>query len=351
MVFMSVCRLITAGFFILNIFQTYNTPLYGQVLWNPLHLLVMLTTYPLLFAYMFSLMRPESVGWRYWQAVYIPSGVLMASYLFFNITGEKLPYFGEYAQIGAYIGNPALWALFVGTLFFAVELCVFTVLTFRMHRQHTRNLPSDFSYTEGSTLGWIRWNIIIILLKGITALFFISVEGRMVKMLGSLLLIIEPVISTIWVIRQKELYRQPVLKEPQDEQTGFNDDNAPLELSFEKRKKLHQDLLWLLKQDEIFKDPDLNSEKVREMLGTNRTYLSQLINQEMGTTFYQLINKYRLNKSVEMMKNPEHQHIPLRNIAEICGFKSLGAFSTFFKQVYGKTPTEWRTTCQISNKY
>jgi AraC-like DNA-binding protein len=103
-----------------------------------------------------------------------------------------------------------------------------------------------------------------------------------------------------------------------------------------------QDLLALLEKDEIFKDPELNSETVREMLATNRTYLSRVINQDMNTTFYQLINTYRLKKAVEMMKNPMHKDTQLKYIAKICGFKSLGAFSTLFKQAYGKTPTEWK---------
>ncbi len=57
------------------------------------------------------------------------------------------------------------------------------------------------------------------------------------------------------------------------------------DLPREKHNVLKQNLLKLLENDEIFKDPELNSEKVREMLGTNRTYLSRLINQELNTTF------------------------------------------------------------------
>ena len=42
-----------------------------------------------------------------------------------------------------------------------------------------------------------------------------------------------------------------------------------------------------------------------------------------------------------MMKNPLYQNMSLSTIAEICGFKSLSAFSKYFRQVYGKSPTEW----------
>jgi len=101
-------------------------------------------------------------------------------------------------------------------------------------------------------------------------------------------------------------------------------------------------LLVLLRKDEIFKDPELNNEKVCEMLGTNRTYLWQVITHDMNTTFYKLINTKRLNKATTMMKDLQHRKMPLKNIAEICGFKSLRAFSVLFKQMYGKTPTEWR---------
>jgi AraC-like DNA-binding protein len=78
------------------------------------------------------------------------------------------------------------------------------------------------------------------------------------------------------------------------------------------------------------------------MLGTNRKYLSQVINQDMNTTFYELINTFRLNKSLKMMGNPVHRNTNLSIIAELCGFKSPSAFSTFYKQAYGTTPTEWR---------
>jgi len=105
---------------------------------------------------------------------------------------------------------------------------------------------------------------------------------------------------------------------------------------------LQRDLLLLLRKNEIFKDPELNIEKVCEMLGTNRTYLWQVINHDMNTTFYKLVNTCRLDKATTMMKDPQHQKMPLKNIAEICGFKSLRALSVLFKQTYDKTPTEWR---------
>jgi AraC-like DNA-binding protein len=242
-------------------------------------------------------------------------------------------------MIRQHLGEPELWLRLGAVFLFAVEMCTFAVFTFRMQRQHVRNLQSDFSYTEGSTLGWIRWNIGIILFKGILTLLLILMEGRGIKLAACVVFIVEPIIITIWVVKQKDLYRQPTKADIAQEEESA----GKMELLPNKQKKLKEELLVLLEQDEIYKDPELNSEKVREMLGTNRTYLSRIINQDMDTNFYQLVNTYRLNKAMGMMNNPLHKHMPLKSIAEICGFKSLSAFSTFFKSVYGKTPTEWRS--------
>ena len=204
-----------------------------------------------------------------------------------------------------------------------------------MQRQHTANIQSDFSYTEGISLNWIRWTIFMFLLRGSFAVMGVSFEGRIIKVLTAIILSVEAILTTIWILRQKDLYHQPSKEEL------FDDLEHVESLSEKMRNKWKKDLISLLEKDEIFKDPDLDRETVCEMIGVNRTYLSQIINQDMNTTFYQLINKYRLEKSLEMLENPHYLHLPLKNISKLCGFKNANTFSKMFKQAYGKTPTEW----------
>lgn len=336
-IFFSACRIMTSVFLIMNVIQAYHTPYYAQVLWNPIHLLASLIAYPLLFAYMFSLMRPESIRRAYWLVCYSPLALLAGLHVLFTCLHGRLPVITDYEQLHALLGEPGLWVRFVATGLFALEVIIFAVLTLRMQREHERNLQSDFSYTEGATLEWVRWIIAITVIKGIFAVLLMMMEGRAIKVVTGILFIVEPVITTVWVLRQKELYRQPSTEERQQ------CDDEPLAVTVPpmKREQLKEQLLHLLEHEEIFMDTDLSSDKVREMLCTNRTYLSQVINQELGTTFYNLINTYRLRKAVELMQDPRHSHISLKSIATICGFKSLSAFSAFFKQTYGKCPSEW----------
>jgi hypothetical protein len=181
--------------------QVSSSPLYGALLWNPLHLLNSLATYPLLFAYLFCLMRPESAGLRYWLTVYTPLAALVALHLAFDAARGPLPFFTSYAEIGASLAEPALWVRFAATLLFVIMSGIYIVKAIRMLRQHINNLKSNFSYTEGSTLGWIWWCLSLTLIKVLALLMLLSVEGRTVKIAFLTIFAIEPVITTIWVLR------------------------------------------------------------------------------------------------------------------------------------------------------
>ena len=342
-VYLSLERFVSAILCIVNIFQTAHTPIYGQLLWNPLHLLMLLSVYPFLFAYILGMVCPGSPDIRYWLWAYLPLAALAAFYYAFEALFGKLPIFSNYAEVGNHLNLPQLWVLFASVGFSIVLISLYTVRTVGALRQHKRNLESNFSYTEGNTLGWMWWVIVITLFKWLILLTRIMVEGNTSSFIGLFFFSFEPVIIAVLVIRQKDLYSKPFHKKGDYEDVP-GDENRNDDLSGQqpnKRESLRNNLLSLLEKDEIFVNPELNSETVSEMLSTNRTYLSQIINQDMNTTFYQLINTYRLNKSVEMMRNPLYRNMSLRSISEICGFKSLSAFCTFFKQVYGQTPTEW----------
>lgn len=323
--------------------QTGNMPYYGQLLWNPIHLFGGLFTYPLLIAYLLDLMRPGSIGRRYLFYSFVPPVTLALLHILFRLLRAPLPVFTDYATIRACLGEPELWTRMTAVILFVIQTVVYITLSTRMLREHIRTLKSNFSSTAGYTLKWIWWNIGISLCKRVSVLLMLADANPVFRYTSFLLLGFEPVITTIWALRQKDLYGGTPVRTEADKKTPlFEKENIPFELSSEKRKILKQNLLKLLEEDEIFKDPDLNIEKLRTLLYTNRTYLSQIINQDMDTSFYNLINTCRLHKAVKMMQDPAYHQIPLTNIAEICGFKSLNAFSQFFKQTYGQPPTEWR---------
>ena len=80
-------------------------------------------------------------------------------------------------------------------------------------------------------------------------------------------------------------------------------------LTGEKKLTLFQRLEELMREQAIYKDNQLTKDKAAELLDTNRTYLSQAINEQTGLNFTQYINQYRVNEAVRLLSDPRtRQH-------------------------------------------
>jgi AraC-like DNA-binding protein len=78
---------------------------------------------------------------------------------------------------------------------------------------------------------------------------------------------------------------------------------------------------------------------LRAVLPMNRTYLSQLINSTYGCSFYQFVNRYRIEEAKRLMQ--DHPEMKAGEIASRAGFSSREAFARTFTQVTGLSPREW----------
>ena len=98
----------------------------------------------------------------------------------------------------------------------------------------------------------------------------------------------------------------------------------------------------LLEKDEIYKNADLRITDVAKMLHTNRTYTSRLMHDVFQSNFADFINKYRVKKSEELIRNDIENEYSLEDIATLSGFSSESSFYRSFKKEKGTTPGEFR---------
>ena len=96
----------------------------------------------------------------------------------------------------------------------------------------------------------------------------------------------------------------------------------------------------LMEQEQLYLNPDLTLADLVQRLGTNRTYLSDYISRQLGTTFYDYVNRLRIERRViPMMKS--HENYTLEHMAEQAGFKSVATFRRAFKKLTGILPSEY----------
>ena len=117
-----------------------------------------------------------------------------------------------------------------------------------------------------------------------------------------------------------------------------------------KVKKVHHNLLKnslleLFSNEEVYRKTDLKITHVAAKLNTNRTYISNIINNDFSCSFSEFVNKYRIDDAKKILMKESSKNLSLEYISEMVGFGSLHTFIRAFKQSEGITPGRFR------NKY
>jgi len=76
-----------------------------------------------------------------------------------------------------------------------------------------------------------------------------------------------------------------------------------------------------------------------EVLDRSTTYLNQKFKDEIGYTFNVFLNRYRIQKSIEMIKSGE---VKIYNIATTVGFCDYRYYSSVFKKYTGCLPSDFQ---------
>jgi YesN/AraC family two-component response regulator len=91
-----------------------------------------------------------------------------------------------------------------------------------------------------------------------------------------------------------------------------------------------------------FTDSNLTLVDLAEMIHIRPYHLSQLINSRTGDNFYVFINSARIKYAAELLKDPVHKEKSILEIIYMSGFNSKSAFNTYFKNIMGETPSNFR---------
>ena len=96
----------------------------------------------------------------------------------------------------------------------------------------------------------------------------------------------------------------------------------------------------LMETQKTYLDHQLKLSDVAAAVGSNRTAVSNCINQQRGCTFSQFINDYRIAHAKQLMSN--QPNLKISEVWMASGFNTESSFFRAFKSVTGTTPAEWR---------
>lgn len=109
------------------------------------------------------------------------------------------------------------------------------------------------------------------------------------------------------------------------------------------RKEIFLKSEKLMKTDKLYRQKDLTQEKFASIVGTNRTYLSQAVNEYSGMSFNSWLNMYRITEATTILSNPDN-NMTLKQLADFLGYNSVSVFHRAFQKGTGMTPASWKKT-------
>ncbi|CAG5000897.1 hypothetical protein DYBT9275_02554 [Dyadobacter sp. CECT 9275] len=124
----------------------------------------------------------------------------------------------------------------------------------------------------------------------------------------------------------------PMLPKRSQERSEFSQYNDVAELERLKSAFGH---------DKIFTQAKLTIDDVAVYLGLPPRYVSYLVNTYCDANFNAFVNHFRVQEVIGKLGNPGEQHKTILALALESGFSSKSSFNQVFRQVTGKSPSQY----------
>ena len=235
-------------------------------------------------------------------------------------------------------------------ILFDIQLITYSYFSFKKVVSHQKNIRIFSSNVENLDLQWLK-NVIIGV--GILFIFWIIamiIYSSIIDLYLFIAVFIVVYFIAFYTLKQKEIY--PFIIEDQNniitilEETVSNKD--PLEkkklITDEKFNDVKAQLLNYMQTERPYLESELSLIKLSKYLNTTAHILSYVINSGFDESFYQFINKYRIEEAKKFITDPKMNHLSILGIGFEVGFNSKSVFNTIFKKNTGLTPTEFKKT-------
>lgn len=304
---------------------------------------------PFLFIYTAALTNPKfSIKRSLWHFVPFLIAVLFL-----------IPFFGlsSAEKIAVYEAEGKGYEMLMGVVYVAILLSgvLYTCLSLISLVRHRNAITEQFSSTEKITLNWLFYLILgsaiiwlIVIFSGDTAIFsavvlymiFIGFFG--INQVG--IFTSQKHKSATSAVEHHLPVADAMLEtSPQPEKAKYEKS----QISAEEVKAIHQKLTDCMREEQLYKNPELKLSDLAQKMEVYPNALSQVINSVEQKNFYDYINLQRIEEFKRITALPENQKFTLLSLAFECGFNSKTSFNRNFKKVTDLSPTEFLKQANI----
>ena len=140
------------------------------------------------------------------------------------------------------------------------------------------------------------------------------------------------------------------MQPPEHPETGAEErlPTAQSTLSPELYDKLKTSIVKALEQNDVICDPEFSVNRLAEIVGSNTTYVSCVINDVYGKNFRAVLTEYRIKESMQRLNDERYSNFTIKAIAESVGYRSQSSFIAAFTKQTGIKPSIYQ---KMAEKY
>lgn len=213
------------------------------------------------------------------------------------------------------------------------------VMVFILSIRHTKYIRDNYSYTEYIDVSWlIKGGACMLVCLTIFLLAFTD-ETYLSDSVYYFISISVWVYLYVLTLRHKVVDTPPlsIFTLPVVAAANQPADATRSDLYEHIRTRLHV----LMEQEKAFLNPKLTLQDVARDVGTNRTYLSEFLNNELEVSFYEYVNRWRVKEACIIIEKMTQDKSSVQNVAGLAGFNSVSTFNRSFLKEKGMTPTQY----------
>lgn len=345
--YMVTAALLYAGHYIFFNHQTALMPFTDTI-----YVMSNLAVFPLYFMYIKEITEP---AWNHrWQWLLLAPallvGVTVGMLYVLMSPVETLNFIETYLYRNQMAGLEGLmwWqgvVHYVGKIIFALQIPPILVLGLRKIRQYNESVEASYADTDDKRLHLMTTILLLFVVTSFMS-FGANLLGRY-RFADSLWLLIVP--SLVFSVLQFMLgyagYHQKftvsdLMRDMQITEDTQDTDAEEESIQQDKMADLQQKLTDTVSRNKLYLQPDLKITDVANLLHTNRTYVSRVLKEQIGTTFADFINHHRIDYACQLME--QQPQLPAAEVASQSGFSSQSSFYRNFKLYKGCSPKDYQ---------
>ena len=227
------------------------------------------------------------------------------------------------------------WTHIICHVIFAIQVAVVIIRGFRRIRRFNKTVQQLYADTEDKEIEQIPTILILFIVTSVVSTV-VNVIGKQIFVdtiiLGLPSLAFSALIFALSWVGMHQNFTIQDIPEEHEKETETDNTEATTVIPSNQSIMIYERLEAMMNEQQTYLKNDLLLNDVAKMLGTNRTYLLQALNNCAQMTFKEYINRKRIAHAEQLMaQNPQ---TPKTEIATLSGYNSMPSFYRNYGQYH-----------------